>query len=318
MVDSLQITRNASQNGMNGEILETTENGENEIEKEDEAASENVETVSYGERNGLTATQTKLQVPLFLRKMPALIVVAPPEKPKQPSKIGIETICPNICLYFLQDECVEGDNCYYLHELPPDSDVTKALAACDSTKVVKLFMVIIARCAKLLQQYFHVFVEYLAERELKDDLIAAIAICERERDINNRLVYFQHLIKAFIRSGETYTTAMHTIFVNVKCMHSDLADTLLNTNLVDGIAVSDFLSVFRSLNEQHYRFNKNVIDRLMYLCTQSENALPTDKLSEFARLIFNILRTNKPATKYLNKDYYYSYNRLYNRIRNVH
>lgn len=325
MVDSLQITRNASQNGLNGtgETLEITENGEIdfEIDKEDDESSENIEAVTLDECDGLNelpVPRTELRMPMFLQKKPALVTAAPPEKSQQSSKVGVEIICPNICFYFLQDECVEGDNCYYLHELPSDSAVTEALSVCDSAKIVKLFTVIIARCPKLLHQYFHVFIDVLAERNSKDDLIAVIDICERERDTTNRHRYFQQLIKAFMRTGDTYTMAMHTIFVNVTVMHCDLVDTLLNINLVDGIGVSEYLSVFRSLNEHRYRFNKNVIDRLMYLCTQSENALPTDKLCEFARLIYNILRTNRDANHWLNKDYYNSYNRLYSRIRNIH
>lgn len=50
------------------------------------------------------------------------------------------------------------------------------------------------------------------------------------------------------------------------------------------ICISDF-----SLNNHRFVFNKHITNQLMYLCTQSEGLLPTDKLIEFSKPINTIL-----------------------------
>lgn len=287
-------------NGMNG--MEHDHNGQ---------TVEDDEEIVFSEWSEPPIKRSKLQVPAFVQHKPARATWRPIEPPKPSSKLGIEMICPNICFFFLRDECVEGENCYDSHTFPSESDVSQSLNACGPEKAAKLLHVIVARCPKLLELFFHTFIDFLVQNNAKDDLIEAIAICEREQDKNKQFTFFQHLTKALIRIGETYTTAMETILMNLQCARSDIVDTLLNMNLVDDIRVGDFLSVFRSLNQKRYRFNHLIIDRLMYLCSQSESVLPSDKLHEFLRLIFNILRKNRPAQKLLNKNYYNCYMMLY-------
>ncbi|XP_031629187.1 uncharacterized protein LOC116344674 isoform X2 [Contarinia nasturtii] len=240
-----------------------------------------------------TNKRIKLQMPTFLKPKSVAtwksIAVDDPERAK---RLGIESICPNICLYFLHDACVEGDNCYNSHELPSDVDVLQHFKACGTTDTGKLLRVIIARCPKLLYTYFRVFVDYFADHQMKE-----------------------HLIRAFIRSGETYESAMEAILFNLKYIDRDTIDILLNMNLIEGISVSDFLNVFRSLNRHRYRFNEHIINRLMYLCTQSEDVLDTDTLSDFTQLIFHIIKTNRHVQSVLNKNDYRKYIQLYNRYR---
>lgn len=320
MLDLFQNTRNASQmdetleivaNGINGNELneesDDNENGNETVDDDDD------EVVVLNERPDPPAKRIKLQVPEFLQKNPARDTWRPIETPKPNTKLGIASICPKICFFFLRDECVEGDKCYDSHILPSESDVSQALNACGTEKAAKLLHVIVARCPKVLHQFFPTFIEFFAQHNMKDDLIEAIAICERQQDKNRQFTFFQHLMKAFNQIGEQYTTAMETILMNLQYARSDVIDTLLNMNLVDGVGVSDFLCVFRSLNQQRYRFNHAIIDRLMYLCTQSENALSEEKLHEFLKLIFNILRNNKPAQRLLDKHCYDRYIELYHR-----
>lgn len=323
----LQINRNmkstrAVTNGMD-ENIELNQNGT-------DSNDEYLDDVNYAaadEDNDdrtevLPIKRTKLDVPKFLRKQPARVTWHPIEQQKpEKNLLGIESICPNVCFFFLRDDCIEGEKCYYSHELPSDSEVGRALAECGVKNAAKLLNVIIARCPKLLLQFFHVFVTFFADQNSKDELIEAIAICQRETDNEKQFQYFQHLIGAFIRIGEPYESAMQQILWNIDYnKQGDVADSLLNMDLVDGIGVGEFLDVLNSLNENHFYFNEIVINRLMLLCTQSENALPTGQLVEFARLIYNILRNNKPklAQRILDRKQYNDYIQLYNRIRKAH
>lgn len=259
----------------------------------------------------------KLDVPAFLQPKPiAAWKSVPVDSSARQKKLGIESICPNICFHFLHDTCVEGENCYSSHQLPADEFIRKRLTECGTENAVKLLRVIIARCPKLLDNFFRLFVDHFADHQLKDDLIGTISICVREQDKTKRFTLFQNLINALMRSGETYKSAMEAILFNLEDIQRDVIDTLLHMNLVDGIGVSEFLAVFQSLQNHNYRFNEHIINRLMYLCTQSEDALATDKLSVFTRLIFNILKRNVRVQTALDKKYYHDYMQLYNRNRN--
>lgn len=293
------------------------------IQNSNNTNGEHLDDVNFdvdGPSEPVPIKRIKLNVPAFLQKQPTRVTWRPIEEPKPIKNLGIESICPNVCFFFLRDDCIEDENCYYSHELPPDADVIRALAECGIDDAAKLFTIVIARCPKLLQQYFHVFVTYFAEKNSKEKLIETIAICQRETDKEKQFEYFQHLIDAFIRIDEPYGTAMQIIFWNLDYnKQKDVVDTLLNMNLVDGIGVSEFLDVFDALNKKHFIFNEIIINRLMLLCTQSENALPAKQLVDFVHLIFNILRNNKRKEfiKVLDKECYNCYIRLYDRIRRV-
>lgn len=329
MLDSSQNLRISIQNDMVDSVT-AIENGENQTD-EDEILNENlhnaddIQNIDDDNDDDDDAMEPpsnkllKLAMPEFIQPKPiASWKVVTVDDPKRNTKLGIETICPNVCHFFLHDDCIEGKHCYNSHELPTDDMVRQRLIECGVENTDKLFRVIIARCPKLLQRYFQVFVDIFAEHHSKEYLISTICICERECNKDKRFDLFQQLIKAFIKCGETYKTAMETILFNVENMGQDMVNTLLNMNLVDGIGVSDFLAVFRSLNNHRYVFNKHIINRLMYLCTQSEDALPTEKLIEFSKLIFSILKNNKQVhqNKSLDQTYYKSYTSLYNRYRN--
>lgn len=309
MVDLLQTKQEDSSNS-----VVTNQNAENasEIDEQDVAVNSNENT------DKPLAKKLKLQMPTFLkRKLNADWKSLPHEqdRPKQDdAKLGIEFICPNICFSFLRDECVEGDSCLDLHEFPSNADIIKKLTECDAAEVLKLLQVIIARNQKLLHHFFRLFVEFFAAKRLKTHLIDALCICERERDKNKQFELLQHLIQALIQSGETYTGAMTTIFQNMDQKNCDIIDSLLNIKLVDGIGVDEFLSVFRSLNDQHYRFNAHIINRLMYLCTQSEDTLNAEVLREFTQIIFNILKQNEHVRTSIDKTFYNCYVELRLRI----
>lgn len=326
MFDSSQIIRISIQNDMVDSVT-AIGNGENQTEVDEISIenlhSENADDIQMDDVDDSMEPPSnkllKLEIPEFIQPKPiASWKVVPVDDQKRNTKLGIETICPNVCNFFLHDDCIEGEHCYNSHELPTDDMVRQRLIDRGVENTEKLFRVIIARCPKLLQRYFHVFVDIFAEHQSKEYLIGTICICERESNKDKRFELFQQLIKAFIKCGETYKTAMETILFNVENMGQDMVNTLLNMNLVDGIGVSDFLAVFRSLNKHRYMFNKHIINRLMYLCTQSEDALPTEKLIEFSKLIFSILKNNKHVhqNKSLDQDYYKSYMSLYNRNRN--
>lgn len=312
----LQITRtmrntHADVNGMD-ETIAINQNGNN-------SNDENLDTVNYNDEptEPLPIKRTKFDVPAFLQTQPIHVTWRPVDDPKPIKNLGIESVCPNICFFFLRDDCIEGENCYYLHELPPDSEVSHALAECGVKDAAKLLSVVIARCPKLLQQYFHVFVTFFAEQNAKQELIDMVEICERETDKEKQFQYFQHLINALIRSGEPYATAMEMIFWQLDYnKQKDVVDTLLNMNLVDGIGVSEFLGVFDSLNKNYFDFDAIIINRLMFLCTQSENILAAKKLGEFVRLICTILRNNKRKKNHtaLDETCYTNYLQLYSRL----
>lgn len=309
MFDSLHSIGSVSQtNGIS--VTEINQNDDETIEEDDE-------WILVGEQLEEPIKRTKFEKPGFLRKQtPPIGIWQSLEKQPPTEKLGIETICPNVCFYFLRDECVEDDKCYDLHELPNESSVSQALTACGTINSAKLFHVIVARCPKVLHRFFNTFITYFAEQNSKADLIAAIAICERERNKERQFTFFQQLTKALIKIVGTYTNAMENILENLHYTHSDVVDILLNINLVENISVNEFLSVFHSLNEKHYRFNQKMIERLMYLCTQSESILPMDKLEQFVRLIFLILKANQKTQihKSLDMICYRRYLRLYDSI----
>lgn len=314
MVDLLNEVRctaqdalTATQNGENINGLHTVEN--NEIEPIQAIEDE----VNAGDTdNRSSPKQFKLETPAFLKPKPKAIWKTENEIPKRVDKLGIESIFPNICLHFLRDDCVEGENCYDTHELPSNADICQKLDECGTENAAKLFRIIIARNSKLLHQYFQTFVDYFGEHKRKDYLIETICICERQLDEKCRLTFFQQLVRAFIRSGETYTTAMVWIFFNLGNADNNTLDILLNINLIDGINVSDFLSVFRTLNDYRYRFNVHIVNRLIFLCTESKYALDDKILLEFTQLICIILKSNHNSGVHrtLNKDYYKQYLQL--------
>ena len=313
---TMKNTQAETTNGTD-ETIEINQNGNNSA---DENGLDNV-NLNDEPTGPLPIKRTKFDVPAFLQKQPIRVTWRPVDEPKPIKHLGIESICPNICFFFLRDDCIEGEQCYYLHELPSDSDVSCALTKCGVKDAAKLLTVVIARCPKLLQQYFHVFVIYFAEQNARNELMEIIGICERETDKEKQFQYFQHLINAFIRIGESYTTAMQIIFWNLDDdKQKDVVDTLLNMNLVDGIGVSDFLEVFHSLIENHFPFDTFIINRLMFLCTQSENVLPAEQLEDFSRLIYTILRNKnrKQIHKSLDKKCFSTFIRLYHRIREAH
>lgn len=317
MLDTSDIIRISIQNDMVVDNVTAKENDENDID--DEISSETLHNVDDSDDavNEPPNKHLKLQMPAFMQpKAPVTWKTVTVENPERATKLGIETICPNICMFFLHDDCVEGAHCYNLHELPSDDIVRQRLIECGFENMAKLFHVMIARCPKLLQQYFHLFIDIFAEHQLKNDLIDTICICERERNKDKRFTLFQQLIQAFIKCGETYKTTMEIILFNVENVDQGMVDTLLNMNLVDGIDVNDFLGVFESLNKHRYAFNEHIINRLMFLCTHSVNALPTNNLRKLARLIFDILKRNIHVQKSLNKIDYNSYKQLINRYRN--
>lgn len=307
MVDSSEINKRIFENGEKNNILD------NDILHND-ATDEFV--VNYVETELEPPIKpTKLQFPSFTRKRKSTeISWKTAKKPNHSSKLGIESVCPDICFFFLRDECVEGDDCCNSHELPTGDDVRQKLHELGAENTAKLFQVVIARCPKLLQNYFTLFVDYFVEQNLKSDLIKTIYICANQPEQKERFEYFQYLINAFIRSGDTYSTAMHRIFLNLRKITMEVANTLLNMNLVPGIDVEEFLNVFHSLSESRYQFHSNIINRMMYLCTQSEAVLSFDKISEFAQLILAMLKNNKQAQRCLQKDWYNSFLKLYNRI----
>lgn len=268
----------------------------------------------------LPIKRTKLAAPAFMKKQPVRVTWRPIEPPKPViDQLGIESICPNICFFFLRDECIEGENCYYSHELPSDTEVRRSLANCGVEDAAKLLTVVIARCAKLLQQYFSAFVTYFAEEKAKAQLIEAIAICQRESNKERQFQYFQQLFKAFIRIDVPYSAVMQIVFWHLDSYNKqkDVVDSLLNMSIVDGIGVSDFLSVFDALDKERFPFHECTINRLMFLCTKSERLLSVELLADFCRLIFKILRKNtrRQLMNGLNKECYENYLDLYRRMR---
>lgn len=318
MVDLLNITPSAIQDETeHTAAVGNVENTNGFHTNEDaEIVNEMTDNVTLSEDDS-PPKRIQLQTPVFLKPAPkSTWKPIATENQKRATQLGIESIFPNICFYFLRDDCVEGDQCYDSHEMPSNDDVGQKLAECGSANAAKLFRIIIARIPKLVHQYFHTFVNFLADHQLKDDLNDTITICERQSDEKIRTKFFQQLVQAFIRSGETYSTTMVWIYWNLEKANDDvILDTLLRINLVEGTSVSEFLSPFRSLNECRYHFNEHIVKRLLFLCVQSENALPKDSLEEFARLIFEILKNNFHVQKKLDKDIYDRYMKLYGRIR---
>lgn len=329
MTGSFENTTNASDSD-EADCLTVMENGEhiNGIADDNsDLAVENpvdhnatIETDADAEENvnHWTNKRIKLQTPAFLKPKPvATWQLIPGDDPERTKRLGIESICPNICLYFLDDSCNEGDYCYNSHELPSDDDIQNRL----DDRSGQLLRVIVARCPKLLYKYFPVFVDYFADNKMKNVLIESISICQREQDKEKKITFFKHLVRAFIRSGETYETAMEAIFFNLGYIDRDTIDILVNINLVDGISVGEFLSVFRSLKNHRYRFNEHIINRLMLMLresTQTENVdiLNEDILSEFTHLIFLILKSNGHVQSALDRNDYKKFLDLYSRYRN--
>lgn len=316
IVPTMKNTHTASPNGVD-EAIAIIQNGNNTPDEH----LDDVHFVVDEPSEPVPIKRTKLNVPKFLQRQPVRATWRPIVEPKPVKSLGIESICPNVCFFFLRDDCVENERCYHSHELPPDADVARALAKCGIDDAAKLLTVVIARCPKLLRQYFHVFVTFFALQQSREKLIETIAICQRETDKRKQFEYFQQLIGAFIRLDVPYPMAMQTIFWHLDChKQRDVVDTLLNMNLVDGVGVSEFLDVFDALNKQNFIFNEMIVNRLMLLCTQSEHVLPIQPLGDFARLIYEILRNNKRIRfqKILDKECYNNYIRLYNRLRNGH
>lgn len=321
MVDLLTVPRYTSETDNGGTFAPpmVVQNGEISSDENDEIENETAPEMNRNEAAEQPPNKKlKVKMPAFLTpKSNVDWKPLPNENPKRATRLGVESICPEICFNFLRDECVEGDNCYDMHEFASNADVTTKLNECGPAQVAKLFHVIVARNPKLLHRYFQVFIDFFTERQMKDDVIDAVNICERETNKNKRTEFLQYLIQAIIRCGVSYKMAMTKIYFQLDKRYGDTVTTLLDTNLVDGISVDDFLSVFRTLNEHRFRYTEQIVNRLMYLCIESENALNFAKLDQFVQIIFNILKRNGHVKALLDKNSYNSFFELCIRLRQM-
>lgn len=226
-------------------------------------------------KNNSDSVFKKPKPPGPLIKLPKYLstkcVIKPMENLRK-SALGIETIFPNVCFHFLQDECVFDELCIATHAIPQPSEIRERLATLKADKASQLFGVIIMRCKKLIEVCFRPFADYFASQRYQAGLIRMIQCCEDQR--YRMTAYFEPLIKAFIQSGLTYSETIKTILSYHRSHSQTTLSIILNMALVEGVKWKDLSKSFQLLTyEPNYVFSAEIINHLLIINNRS-NGVP--------------------------------------------
>lgn len=229
-----------------------------------------------------TIERIKFKLPAFVLGSRKAVTI--PEKPNE-ERLGIESIFPNVCFHFLQNECIY-DNCLDSHTYPENEEVYTKLCGLGPAKSIQLFNVIVARCPNL-HRYCETFVEYFAVNKQTNQLIKMIDFCE---DPNNyMLILFQNIIKAFIQSGLSYKETIKTILKQHKRISRASLTIIFNWRAIENATISGLIEAIDSLSsDRDFEFDPAIMNRLLDISIQVKNV----KLIETTVKIFNHLMSH--------------------------
>lgn len=196
-------------------------------------------------------------------RLPAFVgggkLTVPKENPRE--RLGVETIFPNVCLYYLNGQCVESD-CPNSHKYPQQKHVYMKLQSIGCQDAGKLFRAIVSRCRGLLINYFVVFARYFAGKRQTALLIDMIAVCEHPQ--NKMIPYFGKLIKAFLLSGLEYDQTIAVILKNHRRKTKATLANIFNTEIVPDVTITDIRKALELLiADPEYDFDVLTINYLM-------------------------------------------------------
>lgn len=203
------------------------------------------------------------ETPHFVAHKALQPVAGKPSKAKPTERLGIETIFPNACFHYLNDECVEGDNCFYSHMYPEQQQVSAKLYTIGWQNAAKLFRVILARCHVLLEQYFVVFARFFARQGQRGPLLDMLYVCEDPQ--NNIVHYMVKLVKAFRITGLDHSQTIVIILKNQRIKTSQSLSILFDLN-VPGNNVNELCKALNMLNKDDtYLFDVLTINYLLVM-----------------------------------------------------
>lgn len=202
-------------------------------------------------------------------------------------RLGVETIFPNVCFHFLNDNCVEGSFCPDSHTYPPPEEVHAKLNAIGWENAAKLFRVIISRCYRLRLKYFVVFTRFFARKRQRGPLLDMLAIVEDPR--NKVLHFLPTLMKAF---AITESTKGQAIALIMKHHRRTTPKTLSIIFDADIISVSDILNGLELMNnDPEFSFDVATVNHLLTMSGQIGTIAFVSKMVK----IFDRLKSRCPS-----------------------
>lgn len=219
-------------------------------------------------------------------------VVGKSQAPKKspPERLGVETIVPNVCFHFLNDQCRNGDDCQESHVYPNEKEVFTKLQAIGWINAAKLFRAVVSRCPSLLRNYFTVFARFFAGKRQREPLIDMLAVCE---DPRNRIVTrLGKLVKAFVFSGLTYSQTVAIMLKNHRRTTSTTLSIIFNTDIVSDASTDELLKGLELLSaDPEFDFDVFTVNHLLSMSCE----IGTIKMIKLMIKIFDRLKLRRPA-----------------------
>lgn len=181
--------------------------------------------------------------------------------------LGIETIIPNICFAFLNDECVERSKCLYSHKFPSSIDVLVSLDNIGIDNTIKLFRSIVLRCRLLLNNYFMTFVRFYGRKKHCDCIMEMIEICLTPSF--NLIHEFDDIINVLKDSMNfTWNEIAFLIFNRQNIMKNVASlNIVFASDFVQRADVDNFINLIEQLIANNsYEWNHPMVGCLMNYC----------------------------------------------------
>lgn len=183
------------------------------------------------------------------------------------TRLGVESILPDICMPFLSQECVE-QRCPRSHRFVSSENVYRKLSELGTEKSSQLFRVIVSRCQRLLLSYFETFMHFFAANRMVRDLSAMVPFCECP-SLASRMA---DLLRALMSTGKSYCEAAVLMIRSQRCKaFNTLAAIFDKANHPEATPARISLVVKQLRRDPHFVFDKATIDFFLALCCELES-----------------------------------------------
>lgn len=234
-----------------------------------------------GKKSENIEVRRKFAIPTFLLEPDREHSI--PRTEDRSTYLGVETILPGICFYFLNEECVE-ERCLQSHELPHSEDIFGKLCEIGCGKSAELFRVIIVRCPMLRYKYTTTFIRFFSAKKMIYEMINIIEFCE---DPSFKMIsVMDYLVKEFMSMGMSYSEAVTLIIKNQKRRTNQTYSMLIDRMKFRDVNESQVIAIITSLfDDSAFHFDKETIDFFLNLACQLKGNNLIGKMCEILQKV---------------------------------
>lgn len=221
----------------------------------------------------------------------------------------IDGICPKLLLGEIestQDRCEEC-TCNKRHAFLDIITQFSPTLNTVSPKVARSLLKLYVKYRSLLEKYFCIFCEYFAARELRNDLINMISLCNQPE--NKMESFLVHIVDGLVKCGLKYSEALCQVIYRTNNLTLKSISVLLRLITDDrNTHVLHFhkeIQLYSKLYDKEcVEFHSSILNRLLSACVKivNESLFPGQLKKNFWLTVNNIMKqTSENTTREINK-----------------